>query len=66
MLDFDKIPPDAWKPFGVGMRACIGRAFTEQEMLLNVALILQRFQVEMADPTYDLSKLDIKNMVLLY
>ncbi|KAL8787186.1 MAG: hypothetical protein Q9195_007877 [Heterodermia aff. obscurata] len=55
MLDFEKIPPDAWKPFGVGIRSCIGRAFAEQEMVLNVALILQRFQVEMADPTYDLT-----------
>ncbi|KAG7001370.1 bifunctional cytochrome P450/NADPH P450 reductase [Physcia stellaris] len=55
MLDFDKIPPDAWRPFGVGDRACIGRVFTEQEMILNVALILQRFQVEMVDPMYDLT-----------
>ena len=60
MLDFEKVPPDAWRPFGIGVRACIGRAFAEQEMLLNVALILQRFQVEMADPTYDLSKQDTK------
>ena len=29
----------------------------QAEMLLNVALIVQRFQVEMADPTYDISKL---------
>ena len=66
MLDFEKIPPDAWRPFGIGMRACIGRAFAEQEMLLNVALILQRFQVEMADPTYDLGKQDTENMMPLY
>ncbi|KAF9641129.1 putative cytochrome p450 protein [Lasiodiplodia theobromae] len=52
MLHMDKLPPDAWKPFGIGMRSCIGRAFAEQEMLINVALILQRFQVEMADPSY--------------
>lgn len=56
MLQFDKIPLGAWKPFGTGMRACIGRAFTEQEMLIIVALILQRFQVEMADPSYNLSR----------
>ncbi|KAL1631997.1 hypothetical protein SLS56_004042 [Neofusicoccum ribis] len=52
MLHMEDLPPDAWKPFGVGMRSCIGRAFAEQEMILNVALILQRFQVEMADPSY--------------
>ncbi|KAL0253291.1 hypothetical protein SLS55_010263 [Diplodia seriata] len=52
MLHMDRYPPDAWKPFGVGMRSCIGRAFAEQEMLINVALLLQRFQVEMADPSY--------------
>ena len=55
MLNFEKIPPGAWKPFGTGIRACIGRAFAEQEMLIIVALILQRFQVEMADPSYNLS-----------
>ena len=53
---FEKIPSTAWRPFGDGERACIGRAFAEQEMLINVALILQRFQVEMADPDYQLRK----------
>ncbi|KAB8576180.1 hypothetical protein FH972_025708 [Carpinus fangiana] len=52
---YDGFPTDAWRPFGVGMRSCIGRAFAEQEMILNVALILQRFQVEMADPSYELA-----------
>ena len=66
MLDFDKIPQDAWRPFGVGIRACIGRSFTEQEMILNVALILQRFQVEMVDPMYDLSKRDVRAMIILH
>ena len=36
------------------MRACIGRGFAEQEMIMNIALVLQRFQLEMADPEYDL------------
>lgn len=36
------------------MRACIGRGFAEQEMIMNIALVLQRFQLEMADPDYDL------------
>ena len=51
---WESLPRNAWKPFGNGARACIGRALAEQEMILNMALILQRFQVEMANPSYDL------------
>ncbi len=60
MLDggFEALPPNSWRPFGVGLRACIGRAFAEQEMLMVTALILQRFQCEMVDPLYDLSKFE--------
>ena len=54
MLDMSKVPAGAWKPFGTGMRSCIGRAFAEQEAIAATALILQRFQVELADPAYDL------------
>ena len=52
---FESLPPNAWKPFGNGMRACIGRAFAEQEMLINAALILQRFTFVKADPSYKLA-----------
>lgn len=31
---FDKLPPCAWKPFGNGMRACIGRPFALQQAML--------------------------------
>jgi cytochrome P450/NADPH-cytochrome P450 reductase len=51
---FERLPPNAWKPFGDGMRSCIGRGFAEQEMIMTVALMVQNFQVEMADPSYDL------------
>ncbi|KAF2662100.1 NADPH--cytochrome P450 reductase-like protein [Lophiostoma macrostomum CBS 122681] len=56
MLDenFDKLPKSAWKPFGSGMRACIGRAFAWQEALLVVALLLQNFDIRMDDPSYEL------------
>jgi cytochrome P450/NADPH-cytochrome P450 reductase len=54
---FEALPPNAWRPFGFGLRSCIGRAFAEQEMLMVAALIFQRFQIEAADPTYDLSKM---------
>jgi cytochrome P450/NADPH-cytochrome P450 reductase len=36
------------------MRSCIGRGFAEQEMIMNIALVLQRFQLQLADPTYEL------------
>lgn len=49
-----KLPPDSWKPFGTGIRACIGRAFAEQEMIMNISMVLQRFHIELADPTYQM------------
>lgn len=51
---FEALPPNSWKPFGNGVRSCIGRGFAWQEATIAVALILQRFQVEMADPSYEL------------
>lgn len=47
-------PDNAWKPFGNGMRACIGRQFALQEAKLALALILQRFELRLADPQYQL------------
>ncbi|KAK6339688.1 hypothetical protein TWF718_009084 [Orbilia javanica] len=57
MLDepFNKLPPDAWKPFGNGMRACIGRPFAWQEMLIVMAVLFQNFDFYMADSGYQLS-----------
>lgn len=52
--NFEKLPPNSWKPFENGMRSCIGRGFAEQEMLINIALVLQRFQLQLADPAYEL------------
>lgn len=56
MLDenFDKLPKNAWKPFGNGMRGCIGRPFAWQEALLVVAILLQNFNFQMDNPSYDL------------
>ena len=45
-----KIPPNAYKPFGTGQRACIGRQFALQEATLVLAMLLQRFEfVDFAD-----------------
>ena len=56
MLDepFSKLPPNSWKPFGNGMRGCIGRPFAWQEAILTTALLLQSFNFRFDDPSYQL------------
>ena len=49
-----KLPPNSWKPFGNGARACIGRAFAMQEAQLVLAMLLQRFDIVLDDPSYKL------------
>lgn len=46
--------PNCWKPFGNGMRACIGRPFAWQEMLLAISLLLQNFDFYLYDSAYNL------------
>ncbi|MBY6412860.1 cytochrome P450 [Rhodococcus sp. BP-252] len=52
---------DLYRPFGTGMRACIGRQFAQHEILLTLATLLRNFEFE-ADPNYDLR---VKEMITL-
>jgi cytochrome P450 len=46
-----------YKPFGIGARACIGRRFAMQEMLLTLAAILRHFDIEaLPDPALSVSE----------
>ena len=67
MLDenFDRLMkeyPDCWKPFGNGVRACIGRPFAWQEATMVVAMLLQNFNFFYDDPNY---KLKIKQSLTI-
>ena len=46
-------PAQAYKPFGTGQRACIGRHFAMHEAVLTLALALHRFDLT-PDPNYRL------------
>jgi cytochrome P450 len=49
-----RLPPHTYKPFGTGARACLGRRFALHEILLTVAAILHRYDLE-SRPGYCLS-----------
>ncbi|WP_019931154.1 cytochrome P450 [Nocardia sp. BMG111209] len=40
-------PAHAYKPFGTGIRACIGRQFALHQIVLVVATVLQRYEPEL-------------------
>ncbi|KAH9932778.1 fatty acid hydroxylase [Epithele typhae] len=51
---FDQLPPNAWQPFGFGLRGCIGRPFAWQEAQLVMVMIMQHFDLVLDDPSYEL------------
>jgi unspecific monooxygenase len=48
-----KRPAHAYKPFGTGERACIGRQFALHEAVLALGMVLQRYDLDI-DPDYEL------------
>lgn len=53
--EIKKRPAHSYKPFGTGERACIGRQFALHESVLLLAQLLGRYDLEPADPEYELS-----------
>ncbi|KAF4924779.1 Bifunctional cytochrome P450/NADPH--P450 reductase [Colletotrichum viniferum] len=65
MKNLNDIPKHAWKPFGNGMRGCIGRAFAWQEaqlLLQAIAMLLRNFDIKKDDPEY---KLKVKHLLTI-
>ena len=54
MLDetFNKLPPHCYKPFGHSSRACIGSEFALQEATMATAILMQRFDFSLVDPSW--------------
>ncbi len=50
-----ELPPNSYKPFGTGVRACIGQGFALQEATLALAVILRRFEISDPRPGEELS-----------
>lgn len=54
-------PGHVYKPFGTGIRSCIGRQFALHETVLALALILHRYDLE-PEPGY---RLDVEELLTL-
>ncbi|KAI3326326.1 cytochrome P450 [Xylariaceae sp. AK1471] len=49
-----KLPKNAFKPFGNSPRNCIGSDFAVQEATVAVAVLFQKFDFALVDPSYEL------------
>ena len=47
----EKIIPYTWRPFGAGLRVCIGQRFAMMEIKIMVAKLLQKFQIVQTEQT---------------
>ncbi|MEH3155261.1 MAG: cytochrome P450 [Gordonia paraffinivorans] len=57
-----KRPAHSYKPFGAGVRACIGRQFAIHESVLVLASLLHRFDIS-DDPDYELDVVERLTMI---
>lgn len=48
------LDPSAYRPFGNGARACIGRGFAIMEGIIALIMVLHRFDLKLEDPDYEL------------
>lgn len=48
------LDPAAYRPFGNGARACIGRGFAIMEGIIALIMVLHRFDLRLEDPDYKL------------
>ena len=57
------LDPYIYKPFGTGLRACIGRQFAYHEILLALASVVHAFELE-PEPGYDIDANVIEQITL--
>jgi cytochrome P450 len=43
-----------YSPFGIGNRACIGKRFAEIEGVITLAMLLQRYNITLKDPKWEM------------
>jgi len=48
-----EVPENAYLPFGLGGRACIGRRFAMMEGTLVLAELIRRFELELPEPSFE-------------
>ncbi len=53
LLESKKLGAHIYRPFGVGVRQCIGRQFAQHEIVVALAAILHQFDLE-SRPGYKL------------
>lgn len=57
--EINKRHPDAYHPFGAGIRSCIGFQFALTEAAMVLARLYQRFRFRLRDPNYKLQHIEM-------